>query len=240
MACGCGQSQGGQPCGCETSSGALPLPSDVCPQPPGGPCQIPPRDPSIRALTGNEPQRSLANRLAPLGDRLRQLNTRFGVRPYRVFLNWTLWSGNETGQGYETLKQRIELLPTPLVESLDKLAFSAWHAGVLQVGSFKVSQVSNYAYTEDLLRGFDTCLISNLAGLDLLANNVTVPEPWDFFYEVVEDSRGGPTPDRPRFRLANTPFREPGKLQWTFMLERTDRQRRRNDLSTFGQPGGPR
>jgi hypothetical protein len=37
--------------------------------------------------------------------------------------------------------------------------------------------------------------------------------------------------------LANTPFRQAEKLQWTFMLERTERQRTRKDLSPFGPPG---
>lgn len=204
---------------------------------PDAACRCEGRARGVRPLIGNEARRSLANRLAPVGDRLRQMNTRFGVRPYRVFLNWTLWSGTETGQGYETLKQRIELLPTPLVESLDNIAFSPWHAGTLQVGSLRVSQISNVQYNEDILRGFDTTLITKRDGLDLTARNVTIPEPWDFFYEVVEDARAGPVPDRPRFRLANVPFRRPGKLDWTVTLEKTDRQRTREDTSAYGSPG---
>ncbi len=240
MSCGCGYSQRGMPCDCESVLGAGgPSPADICAPPPLAPCEPVPHSPGIRALTQQEAPRTLAARFSPLGDKLRQLNTRFGVRPYRVFLNWTLWSGEETGQGTEELKQRIELLPTPLVESLDNLTFAPWHAGILQVGSLRVSQVSNYAYSEDILRGFDACLISKLAGLDLTAPNVSIPEPWDFFYEVVEDGRGGATPDRPRFRLVNTPMRRAGKLDWTFMLERTDRQRRRNDLSVYGQGNRP-
>lgn len=167
---------------------------------------------------------------------MRQLNTKFGIRPYRVFLNWTLWQGTETGEGYESLQQRIELLPTPMVKSLDNIAFSPWHAGILQVGSLRISEVSCVAYGEDILRGLDVRLIPTL---DLTGPNVTIPEPWDFFYEVVEDGRGGATPDRPRFRLVNTPMRRAGKLDWTFMLERTDRQRRRNDLSVYGQGNRP-
>lgn len=187
----------------------------------------------VGALGRGEATKTLASRLTPLADRMRQLNTRFGIRPYRVFMNWTLWTGTETGQGYEQLKRRVELLPTPKVESLDALAFSAWHAGTLQVGSVKVSEVSLVRYSEDMLRGLDAGVIP---GLDLLGPQPTIPEPWDFFYEVVEDGRAGPMPDRPRFRLANTPFRRAENLQWTFMLERTDRQRMRTDQSVFGMP----
>jgi len=167
-------------------------------------------------------------------DRARQLNTRFGARPYRVFLNWTLWGGAERGQGFERLMQRVEILPTPMVASLDNVLFSPWHAGILQSGSLKVTEVSVVAYGEDVLRGFDAKLIP---GLDLCAGNVSIPEPWDFFYEVVEDGRAGSMPDRPRFRLANVPFRNAEKAQWEFTLERTDRQRQRDDRSYFGEPG---
>jgi len=167
-------------------------------------------------------------------DRVRQLNTRFGARPYRVFLNWTLFGGEETGQGYERLMRRVEILPTPLVTNLDNVIFSPWHAGILQSGSLKVSEVSVVAYGEDVLRGLDAGLIP---GLDLCGDDPGIPEPWDFFYEVVEDGRAGSMPDRPRFRLANTPFRDVERAQWTFTLERTSRKRKRDDRSYFGEPG---
>ena len=221
-------------------------------RPPGGP-ELPPRvgegdegavnptgfrqSPGVRALRPREAGKSLASKLAPAADRLRQLNTKFGIRPYRVFLCWTTFGGSETGEGYEELRQRVEILPTPCVESLDSVAFSPWHAGILPVGSVKVSEVSCVAYGEDILRGFDVKLIP---GLDLRSVNVSIPEPWDFFYEVVEDKRGGDEPDRPRFRLANTPFRKAETQEWVFTLERTSRERTRADRSYFGKPGGPK
>lgn len=189
---------------------------------------------SIRPLRPGEAGRSLASRLAPVADRVRQINTRMGTRPYRVFLNWTRWGGEERGQGYERLMQRAEILPTPLVQSLDNVLFSPWHAGILQSGSLKLSEVSVVAYGEDVLRGLDQKLIP---GLDLCGGNPGIPEPWDFFYEVVEDGRAGSMPDRPRFRLANVPFRNAEKMQWELTLERTDRQRKRDDKSYFGEPG---
>ena len=214
-----------EPCGCGCGSrGACLTPTGYR------------RPPDIRALRPGEAGRSLASRLAPVADRMRQLNTRFGIRPYRVFLCWTTFGGTETGEGYEQMRQRIELLPTPRVTSLDNIAFSPWHAGILQVGSLKVTEVSCVAYGEDVLRGFDQKLVP---GLDLTGPNPTIPEPWDFFYEVVEDGRGGGEPDRPRFRLANTPHRDASKAQWEFTLERTSRERTRKDRSYFGEPGGP-
>lgn len=189
-----------------------------------------PQNPLVRALRPGEAGGSLASRLAPVADRVRQLNTRFGVRPYRVYMVWTRWGGTERGEGGEQLVRRTEILPTPMVRSLDNVAFSPWHAGVLQVGSVRVTEVSAVAYGEDVLRGLDPALIE---GLDLCAANVSVPEPWDFFYEVVEDRRGGECPDRPRFRLANTPFRVAETQEWNFTLERTSRERTRRDESVF-------
>jgi hypothetical protein len=189
----------------------------------------------VRPLRPGEAGESLASRLSPVADRIRQLNTRFGVRPYRVFMTWTLWGGAERGEGTEELKQRVELLPTPLVKSLDNIAFSPWHAGTLPVGSVRVSEVSAVAYGEDILRGLDRRLIP---GLDLSGANPSIPEPWDFFYEIVEDRRGGECPDRPRFRLANVPFRLAETQEWNFTLERTSRERTRRDTSVFGKEEG--
>jgi hypothetical protein len=242
MACSCGT-----PGGCGGRCEAAP---ELPPQPigcgcgcgrPAGCCanvDVTPtgfmQSPVVRPLQPGRAGGSLASRLAPVADRLRQLNTRFGIRPYRVFMVWTQFGGAERGEGGERLRQRIELLPTPVVKSLDNIAFSPWHAGILQVGSLRVSEVSAVAYGEDVLRGFDVRLIPEL---DLCAANVSIPEPWDFFYEVVEDARGGGCPDRPRFRLANTPFRNADTQEWTFTLERTSRERTRLDESVFvGSP----
>lgn len=195
------------------------------------------RQRGIDPLAPGKAGASLASRLGVVADRARQLNTKFGIRPYRVFLVWTRFDGAESGEGYEVLMRRTEILPTPKVDSLDNVAFSPWHAGVLQVGSLKVSEVSTVSFGEDVLRGFDTTLIPDLG---LCGPSPTIPEPWDFFYEVVEDARGGDCPERPRYRLANVPFRKAESQEWVFTLERSSRERSRLDRSYFGRPGGPR
>ena len=187
----------------------------------------------IRPLRPGEAGKTLASRLAPLVDRVRQLNTRFGVRPYRVFLVWTYWEGSETGEGYEVLKQRVEILPTP--KAKENMRYAPWHAGILQEGSFTIDEVSVVNYTEDYLRGFDPKLIP---GLDMMGPNPSIPEPWDFFYEVVQDGRGGREPERPRFRMDGCPYLKADSAEWQFTLERTSRQRTRKDRSPFGDPDG--
>lgn len=186
----------------------------------------------IGPLTPEQAKKTLANKLGPLADRLRQKNTKFGIRPHRVFLTWTKFGGDERGEGHEKLLARLELLPTPRVDSLDSVTFSFFHAGTLPVGSIRVSEISVAAYTEDTLRGLK---VPSGAYLDPAMTQI--PEPYDFFYEVVEDGRGDDEPARERYRLLNRPFRRAGKVDWTLMLERTSPDRTRGDESEFGAGG---
>lgn len=185
--------------------------------------------PKPRPLTPYEAQHSIAHRFTRIGDRLRQFNTKFGLRPYRVFLVWVKWDGAERGEGNEREIQRTEILPTPLVESLDSVTFSFFHAGTLPVGSIKVSQISAGVFTEDMLRG----------RMIPVAHEDSVPEPFDFFYEVYEDGRGDPEPVRGRYRLLTTPMRRAGKLDWNLMLERVSPDPNRHGTTRFS-PGGLR
>lgn len=183
--------------------------------------------PKIRPLNPLQAKQSLANRLAPTIDRIRQLSTNLGIRPYRVFLTWTRWTGEVRGEGEELLAKQVEILPTPKVDSLDRVSFSLFAAGTLPVGSIQVSEISAAAFTEDVLTG---------RAVPVLGED-EVPPPYEFFYEVVEDGRGDPDPVRNRFRLLTKPFRRAGKVDWTIMLEKEDADRDRDDRSAFALPG---
>jgi hypothetical protein len=178
-----------------------------------------------------------------LADSIRQIATNLGARPHRVFLNWTQWTGEERGDGNEILLLRREVLPTPRVDNLDAVTFSVFHAGTIPAGSVKVTEISLATFTEDQLRGLDSTdpatgkqvvptAAVNLDGGGLL-------EPYDFFFEVVEDGRGDPKPERMRYRLLSKPFRRATKLDWLIMLERSSQDRTRGDRSVFGAPGRP-
>jgi hypothetical protein len=190
--------------------------------------------PRIRALSPHEARRTLANRLGPLGDRLRQIATNLGVRPYRVFLTWTVWQGGgpvERGEGTEKLLQRIEILPTPRVQSLDSLSFSLAHAGVIPIGSFRVDRITE-RLTEDVLLG--KAFPWNPLPFGESPQEKHIPEPYEFFWEVWEDGRGDDPPKHSRFRPMNRPMRRAGKLDWTIMLERASIDRTRLDQSAIG------
>lgn len=184
--------------------------------------------PKPRALTTAEAKRSLAHRFGPRADRLRQFATKFGIRPYRVFLIWTRWWGDERGEGRETEIKRVEILPNPKVESLDAVAYSPSSAGTIPLGSIRLTGVSVDAFTFDLLEGRHADVIER-------DDAKTIKGDVSFFYEIVEDGRGDDPPTRARFRLATTPFRRAEKVDWLLVLERASEDRTRAGTSQIGE-----
>ncbi len=177
--------------------------------------------PKPKPLTPEEAKRSLANRFGPRADRLRQLNTKYGMRPQRVFLVWTKFTGDERGEGRENEVRRVEILPTPLVTSLDAIALNPFTAGLIAMGSVKVSEISMACFTADMLRG-------RTSGKDI------IPEPVSFFYEIVEDGRADAEPARQKYRPASQPVLVPGDLHWLITLERISEDRDREGKSRLG------
>lgn len=178
------------------------------------------RGPKI--LTPTEAAGSLAARMAKRVDRARQIEVRLGLRPYNVFLVWTKWNADERGEGRETIICRTPLLPTPIVEGLDGVSSQAYSGGKLPVGSVRVRNVSA-TYSQDVLEGK---VIPELGD--------SIPEPYDFFYEIVEDgrhARAGIAPERQRFNLSATPALDAGEAEWVLSLERASR-----DMNRDGSP----
>jgi hypothetical protein len=180
--------------------------------------------PKIRPLTPGQAGKTLAHKLGVgLVPRLRQLATNFGIRPYRCFLVWGKWTGEERGEGFDVELLRMEILPTPKVENLDALTFSLVNAGTLPVGSVRVSQISSY-FTYDQLKGL----------MVPVQHEDQVPEPYEFYWEVVEDGRGDNPPVRAKFRPASVPFRRAGKPDWTVILERISEDNLRSGANATG------
>ena len=179
--------------------------------------------PHPRPLTPAEARRTLAHRFTRVADNLRQLATKFGIRPMRVFLVWTRWSGTENGEGREEVLQELEILPTPRIVSLDNLALSPLSTGVLPVGSVRVTEVST-SLTYDQLTG----------RMFPVAHEEHIPEPFTFFYELREDGRGDDPPKRMKFRLFNEPTRNAENVEWTFVLQRVSEDRNRQGQSRYG------
>lgn len=181
--------------------------------------------PKPRPLTPNEASRSLVHRLGARVDRVRQIATKLGMRPYRVFLVWTRFGGEERGEGTEREVTRLELLPTPKVADLSALALSPKNAGLLPVGSCRLTEVST-TYTAEQLTG----------RVVPLPHEQQVPEPFDFFYELVPDGRDGTgAPPRARYRLSAQPWYDAENVQWSILLERTSEDRKPDGTSRLGE-----
>jgi hypothetical protein len=161
-------------------------------------------------LTATEAKQSFAQRLSKIADRARNIPTRMGLRPYRVFMVWETFASGERGAGRARELARVELLPVPEVVSLDNVALRASEAGVVRLGMLQLKGVSTCSYTRDQLEGHTLPVEAQ----DTLPANVV------FRYEIVEDGRGDAKPTRDRFRLAVTPHRDTNSIDWRITLER--------------------
>lgn len=171
---------------------------------------------------------TLAQRLAPKADRLRQLATKFGARSRRVFLVWVADSGSEVGTGYETTYARRELLPTPRVTDMTALSRRPLSVGIVPDGSIRVDQISAAWYTEDDLRGrripaeypvgCNRGQAFTPGEQQGSTDRQVLRDPYQFFYEIVEDGRGDDPPARSRYMLSATPWRNETSAQWGILL----------------------
>jgi len=178
--------------------------------------------PRVKSLSAAEAKRSLIARFGGRVDRLRQIATNFGLRPYRCFLVWDRYTGGDVGVGDRVHDIRIELLPTPVVKSLDGTLLQMTSAGMVPEGSVRLEKISP-SYTYDQLRGL----------WRPQKHEDHIPENVPFYYEVVEDGRGDPTPVRHRFRLHGVPARRAGKLDWTVTLLRVSGDNDRDGAPTY-------
>lgn len=180
------------------------------------------REPRLRPLSPEQARRSLAHRLTRVADNARQIATRLGARPTRVFLVWVAWTGRARGEGEERQVRELEILPTPKVKTLDSVTFSIFHAGTIPAGSVALSEVST-GYTFDELTGH---MVPEL-------HEDQIPSPVEFFYELREDGRGDSMPTRQKFRVLSVPNRDAENAQWTVMLEKISEDRGRDGESKY-------
>lgn len=158
---------------------------------------------------------TLARRFVPLADSLRDMLTKFGLRPYVVRVVRIQWSGGRRGVGVPSVVSSESLLPTPKVMGLDGLTEFIQPVGMDEIGGIEVTRISG-RYTEEQLRGFDP------------ATGDGIPKDTEFFYEVEYPQPGGAPPVKRRFYPSAAPTYYPGKLQWTVRLEKAHEDRSRN------------
>jgi hypothetical protein len=157
------------------------------------------------------PERSLAEELGELVDDARQLNTDFGLRPYRVFSVLYEWSGGAVGKGRVQRVREQEFLPTPLVD-LRPVRSTPRNAGKVEEGQVTLREVSP-RYTED-----------QIAGL-LFQDGLGVGQ--EGFVEVQYDRRGG-LAKRRRFGVHGVPWHDAEKFEWVVRMVRARPDRKRS------------
>ena len=178
---------------------------------------------AVRALRPDERRRTLASRLVPTVDKLRQLNAKFGLRPYRVFLVHVLWSGGRIGAGSPSEISRREILPNPDVIDLSSTTELVSAFGRTEDGSLIVDQISDRYSEDDLLGG-----TPDLADP---ANPYTGRPGAEFFWETQESRDTSPTPVIRHYVPAAAPHRKP-PMGWRISLAKRDADR-------AGQPCEP-
>lgn len=165
--------------------------------------------------------KSLGQRLIPVVDRARDKLTKFGLRPYRVKIIRTRWSGPRRGVGVEVLIHELEVLPTPLVVDMSTLTEMVTPVGVNEQGSVQLQKVSG-RYTEETLIG---------VGPDgnAVAPNETV------YYEIEFFRRDGRPAEKRRFVRDSLPSYNSTSVEWMVSLVNVIEKRGRD-----GSPaGGP-
>lgn len=202
----------------------------------------------------------LAQRLQPTVDRLRQRLVVAGLRVYDVWLVWTVWSGDERGEGTESELRRVPILPQPEVVDLTSLSLSAYGAGVIPLGSVRLNAITA-RLTADNLMGFAVplapyytgCGIAYPGGIPVPAEQLAlsaseqitkhaphvggrVTQPISFFYEIVQNDVANA--QRQKFRVLSPPFKRPNRFDWTMVLERISEDRDRQGRSQAGPDEG--
>lgn len=162
---------------------------------------------------------SLGQKLIPVVDRVRDVLTCLGLRPYRVKIVRCRFAGGRRGQGPEQVVHELELLPTPKVVDMSALTEVDTPLGINEQGLVQLQKISG-RYTEETLIG---------VGPDgnQVAPNETV------YYEIEFFRRDGRPSEKRRFVRETVPTWNAATIEWTVTLNSVIEKRGRD-----GQPRG--
>jgi hypothetical protein len=152
--------------------------------------------PKLTELTQAQYQKTLLRKLVDPIDRIRDLQTKLGLRAYAVRLVRLRWTGGKRGAGTATVALVRSILPVPKIMNVDTLEQVLDPGGINEQGQVILAEVGG-RYTED----------------DLFGRDATGADPGpdeEFFYEVEFLETGA----KRRFRLTSAPFYRPDEMQW--------------------------
>lgn len=156
------------------------------------------------------PQLSLVEEQSELVDELRQLQTEFGLRPYRVFSVVVEWDSGELYRGTQRIVGEKEFLPTPLVD-LRPMYTLLREAGTFEHGDIVLREISP-SLTEDQIK-------------ELFFNGAKLGPGQLGYIEVRHDARKGNEPSRRRFVVRGAPWRDAERFQWIATLSDEEHDR---------------
>jgi|SRR5215831_10802090 len=180
-------------------------------------------------LTGLVPQ-TLASRLVPVADKVRNLKAKFGIRPYRVFMIHAYWTGKRRGDGQIVIASERELLPVPRVRDIDSVRRVVRSTGLTEEGDIVIDEISA-KYAEDDLTGRTPDNIDP-------AIPRTALKTAEFWFEVRESRAVTPATAPRRFSPpVAAPRLSRDGLQWMIVLTKqgNDRGRRGETIDQLAE-----
>lgn len=193
MSCGCG-------CGAASGCGNEPCP--------------PVRELEYCVQTPQTLAHSLGRALIFPVDKIRDLNTRLGLRPYIVRWIYTRYSGGARGIGEESVIVDERVLPTPLILDLSGVAEIVTAAGADEQGGVMLTEFSG-CYTEEKIRGLGD-------------GGESIPADQAFYYEIEFLRADGVRGERRRFVISGVPEYSADDYTWRIKLARSRPDRQRN------------
>lgn len=166
---------------------------------------------------------TLAGRLVPVADKVRNLYARFGIRPYRCYLMHGQWTGSRRGEGVLQILSRREITPVPRVKDMGGVSEVVRATGTTEEGGVFIDQISG-RYTEDDLMG-------RTPDLQDPALMRTSRPTIEFWWEIVESRPSQPTSIMRRFYPVAAPSLSRDGFQWQIALTRQDYDRARNGVT---------
>lgn len=176
--------------------------------------------PPFTVKSGAEYAQTLIQKLTPVADKMRDLKTRLGARPYQVALITVRWSGGRRGVGTPEVAAMRPILPTPRVASLDSMTLLLQSVGLDESGTIRVSEISP-SYTEDELRGVGP-------------QGQSVPSDTEFFWEITYPRPAPAFAVKRRYQLRSAPMYNSTAFHWVVVLNKATEERDR----IAGIPGG--
>jgi hypothetical protein len=170
-------------------------------------------------LTGDQYANTLVQKLTPVADRIRDLRTRLGGVPYQVSLVRTRWSGGRRNHGTEEVVSVTPILPTPKVQALDSMNQVLQSAGLDEVGTIRVTDISP-AYTEDQLVGVGP-------------QGEPIPSDENFYWEITFPRPLPQMAVQRRYTVSGVPNYNPTRFGWSVALMKAGEERDR----VTGTPG---